>query len=82
VEKIKSFKELKVWQKGIEIVKDAYALTKKFPKEEIYGLTAQIRRSAISIPYKGRMTICDIRYTIYDIRLTNDELRVYSSYES
>jgi len=41
---------LRMWQKGIEIVKDIYMLTSKFPKEEIYGLTAQMRRSAISIP--------------------------------
>ncbi|HEO64155.1 MAG TPA: four helix bundle protein [Candidatus Omnitrophica bacterium] len=47
---IKSFKELKIWQKGIEIVKDVYMLTKEFPKEEIYGLTSQIKRSSISIP--------------------------------
>ena len=50
MEKIKHFKELKVWQKGIEIVKDIYEITKRFPKEETYGLTAQMRRSAISIP--------------------------------
>ncbi|MDP2856292.1 MAG: four helix bundle protein, partial [bacterium] len=35
-----------MWQKGIEIVKDIYVLTRKFPKEEICGLTAQMRRSA------------------------------------
>jgi four helix bundle protein len=50
MEKIKSFKELKIWQKGIEIVKDVYVLTKKFPQDELYGLTSQIRRSAVSIP--------------------------------
>ena len=48
--KIKSFKQLKIWQKGIEIVKDIYTLTKQFPKEELYGITSQMRRSAISIP--------------------------------
>lgn len=48
--KIKSFKQLKIWQKGVEIVKDTYHLTKQFPKEELYGLTSQIKRSAISIP--------------------------------
>ena len=47
---IKSFKELKVWQMGMEIVKDVYQLTKKFPKEELYGLASQMRRSAISVP--------------------------------
>ena len=50
MEKIKSFKELKVWQKGIEIVKDIYRITGSFPREEVYGLTAQMRRSAVSIP--------------------------------
>ena len=47
---IKKFKDLRIWQKGIEIVSDIYILTKKFPKEELYSLTSQIRRSAISIP--------------------------------
>lgn len=50
MEKIKSFKQLQVWQKGIEIVKDIYLITKKFPPEEQYGLTSQMRRAAISIP--------------------------------
>ena len=50
MEKIKSFKELKIWQKGIEIVKDVYMLTNMFPKEELYGLTSQMKRSEISIP--------------------------------
>lgn len=50
VKKIKSFKELKIWQKGIEIVEDIYTLTKFFPADEKYGLTSQMRRSAVSIP--------------------------------
>jgi len=49
-EKIKNFQDLRIWQKGIEVVKDLYLLTKKFPKEELYGLTSQMRRSAVSIP--------------------------------
>lgn len=48
--KIKGFKDLRIWQKGIEIVKDIYEITKPFPKEELYGLTSQMRRCAISIP--------------------------------
>lgn len=48
--KIKNFKELKIWQKGIEIVKEVYVLTRLFPKEELYGLTSQMRRAAVSIP--------------------------------
>ena len=48
--KITSFRQLKVWQKGIEVVKDIYTITKSFPKEELYGLTSQLKHSAISIP--------------------------------
>ncbi len=44
------YKNLKIWEKGMALVKLIYQLTKKFPKEEIYGLTSQIRRSGISIP--------------------------------
>lgn len=42
--------ELNIWQKSMQLVKDIYAITHKFPKTEIYGLTSQMRRSAISIP--------------------------------
>ena len=48
--KIKSYKELIAYQKSYELVKVIYEITKIYPKEEIYGITAQIRRSAISIP--------------------------------
>jgi four helix bundle protein len=45
-----NYKELKVWQKGRELVKFIYELTSSFPKEELYSLTSQIRRAVISIP--------------------------------
>ena len=45
-----SYKELTVWQKSVELVIIIYKLTEQFPKSEIFGLTAQIKRSAISIP--------------------------------
>lgn len=48
--KIRSYKELDVWKKGIEIVDLVYEITSKFPKEEKYGLAAQMQRSAVSIP--------------------------------
>lgn len=48
--KIQNFKDLQMWQKGIEIVKDVYILTKAFPKEELYGLVSQTRRASLSIP--------------------------------
>ena len=47
---IKTFKDLKVWQKGIELVKEVYSTTVSFPSEERYGLSAQMRRAAVSIP--------------------------------
>ena len=45
-----SYRELLVWQKSIDFVIDIYKLTNKFPKEEMYGLSSQMRRAAISIP--------------------------------
>jgi len=48
--KIKNFKDLRIWQESIRLVKDIYLLTKNFPKDETYGLTSQMRRSAVSIP--------------------------------
>ena len=45
-----NYKELIVWQKSVTFVTDIYSSTKNFPKEEIYCLTNQIRRSSISIP--------------------------------
>ena len=42
--------DLKIWHKAIDLATDVYRLTAKFPKEEKYGLTAQIRRCAVSIP--------------------------------
>ncbi|MGD1043561.1 MAG: four helix bundle protein [Sedimentisphaerales bacterium] len=47
---VKDYKELKVWQKGIEIVDKVYTLTAKFPREELYGLTLQMRKASVSIP--------------------------------
>ncbi len=47
---MKSYKELIVWQKAISLCVRVYQVTDSFPKSEIYGLTSQIRRSAVSIP--------------------------------
>ena len=48
--KIKTYRDLNIWNTGIGLVKDIYKLTEKFPKHEMYGLVSQMRRSAISIP--------------------------------
>lgn len=50
MEKSKTFSDLIVWQKAHNLVLDIYRITKKFPKEEMYGLTSQLRRAAVSIP--------------------------------
>ncbi len=47
---MKDFRELKVWQKSHGLALAVYKVTKVFPKEEVYGLTSQIRRSSTSIP--------------------------------
>jgi four helix bundle protein len=47
---INDFKDLLIWQKGIEIAKQCYFLTQSFPKEELFGMVQQIRRAAASIP--------------------------------
>jgi len=47
---IKSYRDLIVWQKSMQLVTDIYAATKSFPSEEVYALTSQLRRCAISIP--------------------------------
>src|SRR5437867_2308874 len=46
----KGFRDLRVWQCGMELVEEVYRLTRGFPKEELYGLTNQLRRAAVSIP--------------------------------
>lgn len=48
--KTRSFKDLIVWQKAYKLVVDIYKITRGFPKDEIYGLSQQMRRAAVSIP--------------------------------
>ena len=50
MEKARSFKDLIVWQKAHAFVLEVYKLSEKFPKSEIYGLTSQLRKAAVSIP--------------------------------
>lgn len=47
---VNSYKDLIIWQKGIKLVVLVYKLTKKFPQDEIYALTSQIKRASVSIP--------------------------------
>ena len=50
IKKIKNFRDLDIWKKGIEIVKDIYKIVRKFPKLELYSLTNQMQRASLSIP--------------------------------
>src|SRR3989344_8263663 len=62
---MKTYKDLTVWQKSIELVIAVYALTDKFSKEEIFGLSSQIRRAVVSIPSniaEGKMRGGDIEF--------------------
>ena len=63
-----SYREIKAWQKSIEFVVDIYSCTRSFPKDELYGLTSQLRRAAVSVPSniaegKGRRT--DKEFLLY-----------------
>ncbi len=48
--KSRSYRDLDVWKLAIEFVKDIYQATEKFPPAELYGLTSQVRRAAVSVP--------------------------------
>ena len=63
------FKSLQIWQKAMSIAKMVYSISRDFPKEEMYGLTSQIRRSAASIPaniseWAGRGTANDFSHFV------------------
>ena len=67
---LKKYKELKVWKKSYELCLEIYRITAKFPKEEKYGLTSQLRRSVVSIPSNiaegyGRKTTSDYVRLLY-----------------
>lgn len=48
--RIKSYKELRVWQKSVDLAEETYNITVRFPREERYNLASQMRRAAISVP--------------------------------
>lgn len=48
--KIDSYRQLELWRKAVALVTEIYQITRSFPREELYGLTSQVRRAAISIP--------------------------------
>jgi len=76
---LKNFKELKAWQKAYQLCLEVYRSTKSFPKEELYGLTSQVRRAAVSVPSNiaegyGRRTSGEYIQALYVAYGSNCEL--------
>ena len=76
---LRSYRELIAWQKAVDLVTEIYSITKEFPRDEIYGLTSQLRRSAVSVPSniaegQGRATkgefiqfLCHARGSLFEL---------------
>ncbi len=77
---IRSFRDLIVWQRSIELAEAVYGLTRQFPREEIYGMTSQMRRASVSIASniaegQGRITTGEFRQFLGIARGSNFELQ-------
>ena len=77
---VQSFRDLVVWQRSMQLTAAVYRLSKGFPRDEIYGLSSQIRRSAVSIPSniaegQGRLGTGEFRQFLGVARGSNCELR-------
>ncbi|SRR6266567_2837594 len=75
-----SFRDLVVWQRSMQLTVAIYHLTQAFPREEIYGLTSQIRRAAVSLPSNiaeghGRLNTGEFRQFLGVARGSNCELQ-------
>ena len=75
-----SFRDLVVWQRAMQLTVAIYRLTRDFPREEIYGLTRQVRRSAVSIPSniaegQGRRTVGEFKQFLGIARGSNFEVQ-------
>ena len=83
-----NFKKLEIWKRSRILVKEIYLITKNFPKEELYGLTSQIRRASVSIPSNiaegvSRSTDAQIVHFL-DISIASScevETQLYLSYD-
>jgi four helix bundle protein len=78
--RITTFEDLEVWKKSHRLVLDIYKLTKEFPTEELFGITRQIRRAAVSIPNNiaegfGRHTTKDLIHFLIQARGSLCEIR-------
>jgi four helix bundle protein len=77
---VQSFRDLQVWQRSIQLSVAIYRLTQGFPREEIYGITSQMRRSAVSVPSNlaeghGRLSSGEYRQFLGIARGSNFELQ-------
>jgi four helix bundle protein len=68
-----AYRELRVWQEAVEMAISVYGLTKSFPRDELYGLSSQIRRSAVSVGSniaegQGRLSKRDFRHFLSQAR--------------
>ncbi len=68
-----SYRDLRVWQQGMDLVESVYRATAAFPKSELYGLTSQIRRAAVSVPSniaegKGHYSDKELLHYLYHAR--------------
>ena len=80
-----SYRDIKVWQKAIELVVDIYFCTRSFPREEVYGLAGQLRRAAVSVPSniaegKGRRTDKEFLLFLHHARGSVFELETPAHY--
>lgn len=77
---VQSFRDLLVWQRSIQLSVSIYRLSQDFPREELYGLTSQMRRSAVSVPSNiaeghGRLSTGEYRQFLGIARGSNFELQ-------
>jgi four helix bundle protein len=77
---LRSFRELSVWQKSMQLATTIYRLTQGFPREEIYGLVSQLRRASVAIPSNiaeghGRLDVGEYRQFLGIARGSNFELQ-------
>jgi four helix bundle protein len=77
---LRSFRELTVWQKSMHLAPWVYKLTQGFPREELYGLSGQLRRAAVSVPSNvaeghGRSGVGEYRQFLWMARGSNFELQ-------
>lgn len=75
-----SFRDLQVWQRSMQLTAAVYRITREFPRDELYGLTSQIRRSAVSVPGniaegQGRLNNGEFRQFLSIARGSNCELQ-------